>query len=99
MGSSLGCGSIESTLRVWGTLLSLLLGSAAALWLPAIAAAQELPGEGRRLDLVGVDVTQDALASGAIPLDEIRRQGQLVFSSPFSKADGYGDGPALTQSS
>jgi hypothetical protein len=73
----------------------LFAGIAAALLLPASASAQGLPGEGRRLDLVGVDVTQDEIASGSVRLNEIRRQGQLVFSAPFNKADGYGDGPGV----
>jgi hypothetical protein len=93
MRCSSDCGLLGSILDVW--VASLLLGSAVALGLPAGASAQELPGEGRRLDLVGVDVTQDEIATGALSLSEIRRQGQLVFSSPFSKADGYGDGSGV----
>jgi hypothetical protein len=89
------CGSFGSILEKRIASLALLLGSAAALLFPADVSAQELPGEGRRLDLVGVDVTQDEIAGGSLSLDEIRRQGQLVFSSPFSKADGYGDGPGV----
>jgi hypothetical protein len=76
-------------------MLPLLLGSASDVLLPATASAQNLPGEGRRLDIVGVDLTQDEIARGSVPLAEIRRQGQLVFSSPFNKADGYGDGPGV----
>jgi hypothetical protein len=77
------------------TSFSSALGRAAALLLSVSASAQVLPGEGRRLDLVGVDVTQEEIASGSVSLGEIRRQGQLVFSAPFSKADGYGDGPGV----
>jgi hypothetical protein len=73
----------------------LLLGNAVVVGLPTGASAQELPGEGRRLDIVGVDVTQDEISSGSLSLNEIRQQGQLVFSTPFSKADGYGDGPGI----
>ncbi|MBW2716928.1 MAG: hypothetical protein JRD03_12665 [Deltaproteobacteria bacterium] len=63
--------------------------------LAASASAQGLPGEGRHLDLVGVDVTQAAIERGSVSLREIRRQGQLIFSVPFNKADGYGDGPGI----
>ena len=89
---------MKRTLLFIGLILfvtGLFAGIAAALLLPASASAQDLPGEGRRLDLVGVDVTQDEIASGSVSLDEIRRQGQLVFSAPFNKADGYGDGPGV----
>jgi hypothetical protein len=95
MRRSSGCGSFGSTLGVWVAALPLLLGGATAGLLPASSSAQDLPGEGRRLDLVGVDVTQDRIASGSVSLREIRRQGQLVFSVPFGKADGYGDGPGV----
>lgn len=57
------------------------------------AEAQDLlPGEGPRLDQVGVTITQDEIESGVVSLQEIRRQGRLVFSTPFNEADGYGDG-------
>lgn len=81
--------------QAWIASFPQILASAAALLLSASASAQDLPGEGRRLDLVGVDLTQDEIASGSVSLREIRRQGQLVFSVPFSKADGYGDGPGV----
>ena len=95
---SSSCGSVGSIMQPWIALFPRILGSATALLLSAGASAQDLPGEGRRLDLVGVDVTQDEIASGSVSLSEIRRQGQLVFSVPFSKADGYGDGPGSTRS-
>jgi len=93
--SSSSCGSVGSIMQAWISSLPRILGSATALLLSAGASAQDLPGEGRRLDLVGVDLTQDEIASGSVPLVEIRRQGRLVFSVPFSKADGYGDGPGV----
>ena len=37
---------------------------------------------------------QAAIASGRVPLDEIRRQGLITFATPFNKLDGYGDGPS-----
>lgn len=50
-------------------------------------------GERRRLVEAGVTITQAQIEKGKLPLREIRRQGMLVFSTPFNKADGYGDGP------
>jgi hypothetical protein len=64
------------------------------LGVPGRAEAEPvLPGEGPRLREVGISITQEAIESGELPLREIRRQGRLVFSTPFRKADGYGDGP------
>jgi hypothetical protein len=96
--NSLPCRSLRSFRSiqgVWATSFPWILGSAAALLFPASAPAQALPGEGRQLDLVGVNLTQDEIADGSVSLAEIRRQGQLVFSVPFVKADGYGDGPGV----
>jgi hypothetical protein len=59
-----------------------------------VAEADELPGEGRRLVEAGVSITHDEIASGALPLVALRRQGLLVFSTPFNRYDGYGDGPS-----
>ncbi len=38
-------------------------------------------------------LSQDEIASGDVRLEEIRRQGLIVFSTPFNKLDGFGDGP------
>ena len=38
-------------------------------------------------------LTQEQIASGSVSLTEIRRAGMLVFTTPFNKADGFGDGP------
>lgn len=75
--------------------VSALVNAAAGLLIMAAAGntAAELPGEGPRLREIGVTVTQAEIAGGHLDLDEIRRQGRLVFSTPFNKADGYGDGP------
>jgi hypothetical protein len=56
---------------------------------PAARAAEDGP----RLVEVGVTVTQDQIESQSLAFDEIRRQGMLVFSTPFNKQDGLGDGP------
>jgi hypothetical protein len=61
-----------------------------ALLLSNLAYAQ-LPGEGPRL---GYDrITQAEIESGAMSLHQIRVEGLKVFSTPFNKLDGYGDGP------
>jgi len=38
-------------------------------------------------------ITQDAIAS--MGLTEIRRQGVLMYTTPFRRADGFGDGPGI----
>ncbi|MBL4773173.1 MAG: hypothetical protein JKX98_06110 [Alcanivoracaceae bacterium] len=38
-------------------------------------------------------VDQFDIANGGLTLKDIRKAGLLVFSTPFNKADGYGDGP------
>ena len=64
---------------------------AAALTVPAAVAFAQLPGEGPRL---GSDrITQAEIESGELTLQDIRRAGMIVFTTPFNKADGYGDGP------
>jgi hypothetical protein len=51
----------------------------------------ELPGEGPRL---GHDrISQAEIESGDLSLREIRLAGLKMFSTPFNKLDGYGDGP------
>ncbi len=55
------------------------------------AAIAALPGEGPRL---GNDrITQDDVEFGGMSLFELRQQGLRIFSTPFNKKDGYGDGP------
>jgi len=61
---------------------------AAALCVPTIGAADD---DGRALQ---VRTTQDSIVNGDISFDEIRLRGRQLFSTPFTKADGYGDGPA-----
>ena len=66
-----------------------ILATAAILFSGLLYA--ELPGEGPRL---GHDrLKQDAIESGTMTLDEIRSAGLKMFSTPFNKKDGYGDGP------
>jgi len=55
------------------------------------ALAQTLPGEGPRL--ATATITQTEIEHGEVSFNEIREQGLQVFTTPFNKADGYGDGP------
>jgi hypothetical protein len=66
-----------------------ILATAAVLF-PVLLLA-DLPGEGPRL---GHDrLTQEAIESGSMTLHDIRSAGLKMFSTPFNKHDGYGDGP------
>lgn len=51
----------------------------------------DLVGEGPRLD-PGDRITQEQIAGGELSLDKIREAGLLIFSTPFNRYDGYGDG-------
>ena len=73
----------------------LILGSALALSLVTTTAAENT-------DNAGLDLTNDGLtlgdliqglAAGTFTLNDIRREGLLVFTTPFRKSDGFGDGP------
>lgn len=59
--------------------------------LTAFSAHGQLPGEGPRL---GEDrISQAEIESGLLSLHAIRSAGLKMFSTPFNKLDGYGDGP------
>ena len=68
------------------SLLLTLLGLGGAA-LPFAAASG---AEGPALD---VELSQEQIASGELPLIEIRSAGRQVFSTPFNEFDGLGDGP------
>jgi hypothetical protein len=72
----------------WPCRLSCLL--AAVLLLSGGAGAQDLPGEEPRFS---PRVSQEQIVSGALSLDEIRSAGERVFTTPFNRLDGRGDGP------
>jgi len=40
--------------------------------------------------------TQSQITDGSLSLTEIRRRGMLLFSTPFNKADGFGETPGET---
>jgi hypothetical protein len=72
-----------------GRLLSIAMAIAPALLSSAYAA--DLPGEGPRL---GPErIAQKQIASVSLSLLDIRRAGMQMFTTPFNKDDGYGDGP------
>lgn len=51
----------------------------------------QLFGEGPRLD--PDRPLQAEIEAGLFSLDELRAAGEIVFSTPFNRYDGYGDGP------
>ena len=57
------------------------------------ASVGEAPGEGPAL--APINITQDEIESGKFSLLELRRIGRQIFSTPFNKLDGYGDGPFI----
>jgi hypothetical protein len=49
----------------------------------------ESPIDGPRLT---EKLNQEELAAGRVPFSEVRRLGMLMFTTPFNKHDGFGDG-------
>ncbi len=66
----------------------MLLGLAVPLALAALALAA--PGEAPALH---PRISQDQITSGELDLAALRMAGMRVFSTPFNRLDGYGDGP------
>ena len=66
-----------------------VLALAAAVMGAASVAALE-PGESPALT---PHLDQQDIAAGIYGFTELRRHGRRVFSTPFNKLDGYGDGP------
>ena len=51
----------------------------------------ETPVDGPRL----VDkLNQADIEAGRVGINEVRRLGMLMFTTPFNKSDGFGDGPS-----
>lgn len=57
----------------------------------AVAAQGTPPGESPALGLVRV--TQDQIENGELTREQLRGAGLLMFTTPFNKLDGFGDGP------
>jgi mono/diheme cytochrome c family protein len=66
--------------------LAALAAASAALAVGAATNRAERPNFSGR-------VTQEQISYGELSLHEIRRAGLRVFTTPFNKLDGYGDGP------
>lgn len=72
--------------------LSLLLTVCATGFLASETQAQVPPGEGPAL---GTNrILQTDITGGGLTKFDIRKAGLKIFSTPFNKFDGYGDGPA-----
>jgi len=59
--------------------------------LALIALADSPPGERPNLGPSRIDHEQ--IASGDLNLSQLRSEGLRIFTTPFNKLDGYGDGP------
>jgi hypothetical protein len=75
-------------IRIWLLALAVAVGWFA--FASRCAIADELPAEGPRLG--SQRITQADVTSGKVSLRDIRRAGLRIFTTPFNKADGYGDG-------
>jgi hypothetical protein len=53
----------------------------------------QLVGEGPRLGPIDERITQDSIVSGDLDLQELRKAGMKIFTTPFNRFDGMGDGP------
>ncbi len=81
---------VELQLRDRSCRLLRALAVAVAALLPVVeAAADPPPGEGPNL---GPRLTQQQVES-ELTLEQIRREGLRIFSTPFNRHDGLGDGP------
>lgn len=70
--------------------LSLIYGSVAQAS-PAVTLPPP-PGEGPALPNNLIE--QDDIEAGILSLEAVRKAGGLVFTTPFNRFDGFGDGPA-----
>ena len=71
--------------------VSLFLAGAVVAFGAESLAQGEVPLDGPAL---GSDrITQADIVGGALSMKDIRRKGMDIFSTPFNKLDGYGDGP------
>jgi Di-haem oxidoreductase, putative peroxidase len=77
--------------RALSSALALALASALTLATGTTARAEDPPGE--QGALAGLRLTQDEVTSGELSLRAIQLHGLRLFSTPFTKLDGYGDGP------
>ncbi len=68
-------------------------------WLLALAlaaapiAAQSDAPPGEQPAIPRPRITQEQIEDGSLTVEQIRAAGLIIFSTPFNKLDGYGDGP------
>lgn len=77
----------------WSFPLAFLVPLVLCLLAPMGVLAQD-PGE--RPALSGLEIRQADIAAGELRSHTIRRTGGLIFSTPFTKLDGYGHGLVST---
>ncbi len=65
------------------------LTAAILLLAMAVPAAAQLPGQHSNL---GTRLTQTDITNGSMSVRDIRREGRRIFSTPFNKLDGMGEG-------
>ena len=63
------------------------------LWALAWCALAPCAGAGETGNLGPDRITQAAITEGGLAIDQIRAGGLRIFTTPFNKLDGYGDGP------
>ncbi len=80
--------SVSSTPRLLAAFGSLLASTGLAV--PALA--QSVP-PGESPAIFRPRVTQAAVTSGLFTVDQIRLAGMTLFTTPFNRFDGFGDGP------
>ena len=59
------------------------------IFLTTVTFAENMTGEGPNL---GADRITQAQIEGGLPIEEIINAGMRIFTTPFNKHDGYGDG-------
>ena len=67
-------------------------GAVLAVALLAVMALAD-PPPGERPNLGPSRITQEQITAGDLSLNQLRSAGMRVFTTPFNKLDGYGDGP------
>ncbi len=80
--------AIRRGITVRNHLTNLVVAVAGLTWQAAVA-----EGPNHAENPLSHDEVVSALSSGALTLDEVRRNGMAVFTTPFNRYDGMGDGP------
>jgi hypothetical protein len=80
------------SLRAILSFVSILSTVSGLLVMPSFSEAAGLIGEAPRLGPMKHRTTQAEIESGMMSLKELRRAGLKIFTTPFNKFDGFGDG-------